>query len=118
MDGVDGRGAAEGGGGAFGKAEVAHFARVHGGGHGGNDGLDGDFAVETVAGGVVSVGFDDRRRKGATNQYQRSTWSVCSLLKLSSMAFRIYSGSLLKMRVPSANPLTANFVARNTFSFS
>lgn len=26
VDGVDGRGAAEGGGGAFGEAEVAHFA--------------------------------------------------------------------------------------------
>ena len=32
---------------------------MYGGGYGGDDGLDGDFAVETVAvwGGVVSVGF-------------------------------------------------------------
>ncbi len=51
MDGVNGGGAAEGGGGAFGEAEVADFAGVDGGGHGGDDGFDGDFAVEAVAGG-------------------------------------------------------------------
>lgn len=52
VDGVDGHGAAEGGGEAFRKAEVAHFARVDGGGHGRDDGFDGDFAVEAVAGGL------------------------------------------------------------------
>ena len=57
-------------------------------------------------------------RGGVTNQYQRSTWSVCNLSKLPSMAFRMYSGSLDKMRVPSAKPLRANLVARKTSIFS
>ena len=56
MDWVDGCGAAEAVGGAFGEAEVARFAGVHGGGHGRDDGFDGDFAVEAVAWrGCVSV---------------------------------------------------------------
>ena len=52
LDGADrgdADGAAEGGGGAFGEAEVADFACVGGGGHGRDDGFDGDFAVEAVA---------------------------------------------------------------------
>ena len=49
MDGVDLYGAAEGGGGAFGEAEVAHFSGVDGRGHGGDDCFDRDFAVEAVA---------------------------------------------------------------------
>ncbi len=56
------------------------------------------------------------RGEGGTNQYQRSTWSVCSLFRLSSMALRIYPGSLEKMRLPSAKPLTANLVAKKTLS--
>lgn len=54
----------------------------------------------------------------ATDQYQRSMWSVCSLFRLASTAFRMYSGSFEKMRVPSARPLTANLVARKILSFS
>lgn len=57
VDGVDGRGAAEGGGGAFREAEVAHFAGMDGRGHGGDDGFDGDFAVEAVAGGFSALFF-------------------------------------------------------------
>ena len=49
VDGVDGCGAEEGGGGAFGEAEVVGFFGVDGFGHGGDDGFDGDFAVEAVA---------------------------------------------------------------------
>lgn len=49
VDGVDGYGAEEGGGGAFGEAEIADFFGVDGGGHGRDDGFDGDFAVEAVA---------------------------------------------------------------------
>ena len=58
VDGVDGCGAEEGGGGAFREAEVVCFSRVHGRGHGGDDGFDGDFAVEAMArwGGDVSDG--------------------------------------------------------------
>ena len=51
LDGVDGRGAVEGSGGAFGEAEVAFLARGDGGGRGGDDGFDGDFAVGAVAAG-------------------------------------------------------------------
>ena len=119
MDGVDGHGAAQGSRGAFGEAEVAHFARVDGRGHGGDDGFDGDFAVEAVTAVYtylqVTLGWGE---EVVTNQYQRSMWSVCSLFRLSSIAFRMYSGSLEKMRVPSAKPLTANLVARKTLSFS
>ena len=68
-----------------------------------------------VIGGDFGVGVGKEEREGvSTNQYQRSTWSVCSLFRLSSMAFRIYSGSLENMRVPSARPLSANLVARKT----
>lgn len=49
MDGVDSHGATEAGGRAFGEAEVAYFSGVDRRGHGGDDGLDGDFAVEAVA---------------------------------------------------------------------
>lgn len=49
VDGVDSHGATEAGGRAFGEAEVAYFSGVDRGGHGGDDGLDGDFAVEAVA---------------------------------------------------------------------
>lgn len=47
---MDGGGAAEGRGGAFGEAEVVGLVRADGFGHGGDDGFDGDGAVDAVAG--------------------------------------------------------------------
>lgn len=94
-DGVDGGCAAEGCGGAFGEAEVVGLFGVDGFGHGGYDCFDGDGAVDAVAGekrGVSKCGISmggGFGEGGITNQYQRSTWSVCSLSKLSSMALRM-----------------------------
>ena len=54
---------------------------MHGGGHGGDDGFDGDFAVEAVTGlgGFVSAAFDGRMVgvSGGWGQLRTSTRGRC-----------------------------------------